>query len=114
MGESGSQCSPAAIMHAMPSGIVMMMDHVAPAASVRTSITPPLLARPTATGASLNFLDRWLSADARSVQWVFGWAACAMLLVATTYRTSPAKRPFVPNMSVSYRFGPPGNPAVQR
>jgi hypothetical protein len=47
-------------MHAMPSGIVMMIDQVDPAESANTSTTPPLFASPIATGASLYFLAKWV------------------------------------------------------
>jgi hypothetical protein len=98
MGNSGSQCSPDATIHAMRSGIVMMIDQVDPAESVSTSTTPPLFASPMATGASLYFLAKWVRALARSVHERFGWAASAMLLPATTDRTSPANRLYVLNM----------------
>ena len=53
-----SQFSPAATMQVSPFGIVMMIVQLDPVLLDRTSTTPPLLASPSATGASVYFADR--------------------------------------------------------
>ena len=55
-------------MQAVPLGMVMMIVQLLPALDDRTSITPPLLARPIATGASEYFFDRCVTTSPRLVQ----------------------------------------------
>ena len=60
-----SQLSPAAITQAMPLGWVRMMVKL-PVSEARTSIMPPLLAKPMATGNSEYTLSRFSTTVRRS------------------------------------------------
>jgi hypothetical protein len=72
---TGCQFSPAASRQLVPFGMLTMMVQVAPLSLVSTSIRPPLLARPTADGASLYLSPSWCRTSSR---WLHAMLPAAM------------------------------------